>query len=328
MTVALRVGLLGAARIAPGALIEPAAARDDVRVVALGCRDLERGRAFGKQHGIDGVGSYEELIARADVDAVYVALPTALHARWAIAALESGKHVLCEKPFAANAREAALMIDAARAAGRVLAEAFHDFYHPFGSEMRNLGARHLTSAAARVEATFSTPVADPEDIRRKLSLGGGALMDLGCYPIHWVRTLLNQEPTVVSAEAKGAGGIDEAMSAELRFPSGATARVRCSMLPSARHLARVHAVAPGVELTFQNPLAPQTGNSIVVVEGGQRSQRSVPGGSSYGYQLAAFVDAVRGSARMPTSGDDALSNMSTIDAIYRAAGMQIRGTSQ
>ena len=135
----LRVGILGAAGIASASLIAPASRRVDVRVVAVAARDRKRSEAFARQHNIArSYGSYTELLADPRVDLVYVALPPSLHAEWSIAALEAGKHVLCEKPFAMSAAEAELMAAAAARAERRLIEAFHDDYHPLAARISEL----------------------------------------------------------------------------------------------------------------------------------------------------------------------------------------------
>ena len=178
-TERLRFGVLGAARIAPEVLVRPAALRADVDVIAIAARNEARARAFAVEHGIPtAYGSYEALLADPRIDAVYIALPTALHARYSITALAAGKHVLCEKPFAANALEAEAMVAAAASSGKVLAEAFHYYYHPFADEMRTLGSTHLTSRPVHVTASFFVPVDRPDDFRRNFELGGGAFLDL------------------------------------------------------------------------------------------------------------------------------------------------------
>jgi predicted dehydrogenase len=179
----------------PAALLRPALRRDDV-VVAVASRRGAQGYAdrFGIERAYD---SYAELLADPDLDLVYNALPPSLHAQWSIAALEAGKHVLCEKPFTRNAAEAERVVMAAERSGRRAIEAFHDHYHPLSAWVRNFLAAEGLGAVRRAEAIFNgaTPF-DRASIRHDPALGGGALMDLGCYPIHWLRTALRAEPLV------------------------------------------------------------------------------------------------------------------------------------
>ena len=151
----LRFGVLGAARITPAALIAPAADSQRAQVVAIAARDPERARRFAEEHRIERVDpTYEALIENPDVDAVYNPLPASLHAQWTIQALERGKHVLCEKPFAANAPEAEQMVAAARERDRVLVEAFHYRYHPLANRIVEVVASGALGDVRRLEAAF------------------------------------------------------------------------------------------------------------------------------------------------------------------------------
>ena len=321
-SVMLRLGILGASRIVAGAVLEPALGRDDVRVVAVAARDQRRAGEFAASHGLERGYTYQQLLEDDSIQAVYIALPTAWHGYWTRTALRAGKHVLCEKPLAANAAEARLTLSEAQQAGRVLQEAVHDDWHPFASEMRALCQRIFPGGPRRLEAVFTTPVG-PQDIRRQLDLAGGAMLDLGCYPLRWVRRLTGQEPTVVRAEAlECSPGVDETMTAELAFPSGATARVHCSMASSRSPAAHV-VVSDGKRVVHaSNPLSPHRGNSLRVSGAGHFWQTSVGGESTYSYQLAAFLEAVRSHSMPPAA--DALANMELLDAVYLAARLPLR----
>ncbi len=220
----MRIGLLSAARITPLAVVEPARRIDGVDVVAVAARTLERARAAADEWGVErAFGSYEELVESPDVDAIYIATPAALHLRWTLAALAAGKPVLCEKPIAANADEAREMVAAAEAAGLVLMEAFHWRYHPHVGQMRSILDSGRLGTIERVEAIadLTEDIIPRDDIRWDITIGGGALMDIGCYPVHWVRWAVGAEPTVVSAEAEClVPEIDGRLSAELRWDSG------------------------------------------------------------------------------------------------------------
>ncbi len=201
----LRLGILGAARIAPAALIRPARAIADARVVAVAARDRDKAARFANKHGIDTVhGSYEALLADAGVDAIYNPLPNGLHGRWTRAALAAGKHVLCEKPFCANADEATEVAAAAAASGRVVMEAFHYRYHPLAARVREILDAHELGRLRHVETWLCFPLPRFSDIRYNHALAGGALMDAGCYAVHLARFLGGEEPEVVERRGQAA----------------------------------------------------------------------------------------------------------------------------
>ncbi|MCW5951671.1 MAG: Gfo/Idh/MocA family oxidoreductase, partial [Propionibacteriaceae bacterium] len=226
------IGLLGASGIAPAVMIKPASRRSDVEVAAVASRQKARAQAYAEKWGIPrSYGSYEELFADPAIDLVYVALPPSEHARWAIAALRAGKDVLCEKPFAMNAQQARAMSAVADSTGRRLIEAFHDRYHPLSLELDDIRASGRLGELVTLTAVFDAPIPfDPAQFRHDPALGGGALMDLGCYPVHWVRALLGEEPAVTRAAVElNDLGADLSFSASLAFPSGPTATVSSTM---------------------------------------------------------------------------------------------------
>jgi predicted dehydrogenase len=324
----LRIGILGAAKIAPMALIRPARAVAGVEVAAVAARDVGRAQAFATKHGVPRVhASYDALIADDAIDAIYNPLPNGLHAEWSIRALEAGKHVLCEKPIASNAAEAAQMAEAAVRTGRVLVEAFHWRYHPLAARMREVVQTEL-GEIRHVEATLCFPLPFPSDIRYSWELAGGAMMDAGCYTVNMVRWLAGAEPEVVSAEARLAKPkVDRYMRAELRLPGGRTGRVTASLF-SARLLAiQVRVEGSGGEMRVLNPLAPHFFHSLKIVKPGKTSRERLAGDATYTYQLRAFAEHVRGGAPMSSDARDGTANMRVIDAIYRAAGLPPRGTS-
>jgi predicted dehydrogenase len=322
----LRLGILGAARIAPTAVVRPARHVEGVRIAAIAARDPARARAFADRHGIGRAhGSYEALLDDADVDAVYVPLPNALHAAWTIRALEAGKHVLCEKPIAANAAQAQAMADAAARTGRRLVEAFHWRYHALADRVIALVRGGEVGAVRHVEAGFAFPL-PIADIRWDLSLAGGALMDAGCYAVSMVRHAAGEEPEVVRASALLRGpGVDRRTEADLRFPSGATGKVVASMWSRTLLRASLEVRGDAGRLRVLNPIAPQFGHCLTIEGRGGRRHERVAGEGTYTAQLRAFVAHVRDGAPVPTGPDDAVAGMRVIDAIYRAAGLQPRG---
>ena len=187
----LKIGVLGAARITPGALIKPARRTGRAEVVAVAARDVDRARAYAKKNKIPRVAdSYEALLADPELDAVYIPLPNGLHGHWTVAALRAGKHVLCEKPFTANADEARQVAEAAAAhPGLVVMEAFHYEYHPMTRRLVEIVQSGELGIIKEIDIAFAAPLARPGDIRYQLDLAGGAMMDMGCYPISLLRLL-------------------------------------------------------------------------------------------------------------------------------------------
>ncbi|HZC37676.1 MAG TPA: Gfo/Idh/MocA family oxidoreductase [Sphingomicrobium sp.] len=318
--------MLGAARIAPLALIKPAKDNPDVVVAAVAARDGSRARAFAAKNGIERVhDSYEALIADPELDAIYNPLPNGLHGKWTRAAIDAGKHVLCEKPFTANAAEAREIAAWAARSDRVVMEAFHYRYHPLALRTEQIIASGALGKLKRVEAALCFPLPKFSDIRYNYALAGGALMDAGCYAVHMARTFGGSTPEVLSAQAKLRDPqIDRAMTAELQFPEGHTGQIRCSMW-SARLLeisARV--IGERGELRLFNPVTPHFVHRLAVRSADGKRVERFSRRPSYAYQLDAFAAAIRRGEPVKTTPEDAIENMTVIDAIYQEAGLPLR----
>jgi predicted dehydrogenase len=323
----LRIGILGAARIAPQALIRPARTLQGVTVAAVAARDRDRAQAFATKHGVATVhGSYEALLADESLDAIYNPLPNGLHARWTIAALEAGKHVLCEKPFTANATEARAV--AAAAGDAVVMEAFHYRYHPMTLRMEEIVHSGELGDVQRVETAMCFPLPRFGDIRYNFDLAGGALMDAGCYAVHCLRLLGPGEPEVIGAKAltlRKDPRVDRATTVDFSFPSGATGRAMASMWSSTWLRISARVVGTRGVLSVTNFVAPQFPYKFqVTVNGNRRRERFSPK-PTYSYQLEAFAAAVRGEKTNLTPPSDSIATMELIDAAYQAAGLPLRG---
>jgi predicted dehydrogenase len=322
----LRIGTLGAARITPRGLIGPARAVPEVTVTAVAARDPGRARQFASRHGIGRVhDSYEALIADPDIDAIYNPLPHSLHAPWTLRAIAAGKHVLCEKPFASNEAEAAQVAAAAASAGVVVMEAFHYQYHPFAARMREAVAG--LGELRHVEASLCFPCLPFSDIRYQFDLSGGATMDAGCYPISCIRMLAGAEPDVVSARATlHTPDVDRAMTADFRFPGGATGRIRASLWSGQILRIGARAVGERGEMLAFNYVGPHVMNLLTVrTAQGTRRERVRGDGTTYTYQLRAFAGAVLRGEPVLTTPENAVANMRQVDGVYRAAGLPLRG---
>jgi predicted dehydrogenase len=320
----IRIGVLGAARILREALVAPARDVEGVIVHAIAARDADRARGTAARFGIPRVHrSYEALLADADLDAVYVPLPSALHARWSAAALDAGKHVLVEKPFTSNLHAAeALAAHSGRHSDLILAEAYHTGHHPLMGELRAIVDAGEIGVVQRASATFSIPIISRSDIRWNFSLGGGGLLDVGYYPVRFLRELFGPAPKVVAARARMRGEIDRFLKTELDF-DGVRGTV-VSGISSARIGMGVQIVGDNGRLRVSWPYQPQHGARITIEHASERRRQTVERISTYALQLAAFRDAIRGSAPNRTDAAAAVAQLSTIEAIQHRAGMRPR----
>jgi predicted dehydrogenase len=304
----LRWGILSTARI--GAQIADAARRTSAaEVVAVASRDGERARAFADAHGIDRAhGSYEALVDDEGIDAVYVSLPNALHVEWAIRALEAGKHVLCEKPLAGRAADAEAAFGAAERAGRRLVEGIPWRFHPQAA----LFARLAREAQPRlVRATFTFDLAPGGDVRWSRELGGGALMDVGCYCLSALR-LVCGEPERVSAElVEGGDGVDARAAAVLRFPGDVLATIQCGMDVPMRRGVEVH----GRDAVVHMVPWPSPGPITVEREGTEPDVVPSEEIDLWARELELFVD----DAEPPFGRADAVGQARAIEALYASA---------
>jgi predicted dehydrogenase len=323
----VRIGILGASRFAPMILIKPARGNAEVVVAAVADRDVSQARAFAAKHGVARVhDSYEALIADPDLDAVYVVLPNSLHGRWTRAALAADKHVLCEKPFMANAAEAREIAELAATSDRVVMEAIQYRYHPLTLRVEQILASGELGNLQRVDVALCVLLPKRSNTNvYDYSLAGGALMDAGVYAVDMLRTFGGSTPEVVSAQAKLSGPeVDRAITAELRFASGHLGRVRCALWSSDLFRASAKVVGDRGELRWLSPAAPQLFRRLSVRSADSKRVERFPGRSSFEYQLDAFAAAVLRGEPVKTTPEDAVENMSVIDAIYGAAGLSLR----
>ncbi len=321
----VRIGVLGAARITPLALCKPAKTNPRVKVAAVAARDRARAQEFATKWSIPIVrDSYQALVEDDGIDAVYNPLPNGLHGAWTTAALDAGKHVLCEKPFAANAAEARAVADHAAGTGKVVMEAFHWRYHPLTKRILGLLADGAIGEVRSARTSLCFPIPKRTDIRWQLDLAGGALMDAGCYTIHILRTFLGSEPTVRHAKAwERLPGVDRLVEAELDF-DGISASMRCSMW--SRHVLAtwLHITGTDGEIKVLNPQSPQIFSVLSWTSRGKRTRERPARTATYAHQLDAFAAAVLDGAPYPTDTADAVANMAVIDSVYHAAGMAPR----
>jgi predicted dehydrogenase len=323
----LRWGVLGAAKIAVEKVVPAIQKSHRGEVGALASRDLARGREVAQKLNIATVhGSYEALLADRGVDAVYIPLPNHLHARWAIAAAEAGKHVLCEKPLALSAREAQTMIDAANAAGVKLMEAFMYRFHPTWRKVRDLCASGAIGEIRAIHSLFSYFNDNPKNIRNVPEYGGGALMDIGCYPVSVSRLLFGGEPTRIHAAVRRHPqfGTDMMTSALLEF-GDRHASFTCSTMAEPGQSVRVIGSKGHIDVAIPFNIPPDLPTHVHLVSGGSPpvapavTTFTFEPADQYGLQADAFATVVLDGAPFPTPPNDAVANMAVIEAIFAAA---------
>lgn len=318
----LGIGLLGAARITAKALVHPAQVTPQCQVVAMAARDRGRAEAYAQKHEVEHVlESYEALVRSDEVDLVYNPLPINLHAEWTIKALEAGKHVLCEKPFAMNADEARAMLAAADKSGKRLIEAFHYRYHPAFETCLDWLAADEIGELKEIHAAFNVTIKDNgTEIRHRVETGGGAMMDLGCYPLHWALTIAGVAPSEITAKATlTKTGVDETLKADLGFASGVSAHLTTDMSPSTPFRADMKLIGSKGEIEFINPLAPHSGARLRSSTGRDAEISPI---STYTYQLASVLRAIQLYTPLPTEGEMILRQQEALDGVYQAAGLR------
>jgi predicted dehydrogenase len=325
----LRLGILGAARITNLALIKPAKITG-TRLVAVAARDPQRAKMFAEEHRIKKAhDSYLDVINDPDVEAVYNPLANSLHATWNKAAIAAGKHVFTEKPSANNAVEAEEVAALVRGSDQQFFEGFHYYWHPLIARLHAILASGELGELQHVETVMDMPAPAATDPRWSSELGGGALMDLGCYSLHSMRMLapvLGGEPALVSAtgaEREGHPGVDEWLTAELRFPSGVTGTAGCNMA-SDHHQMSHRLIGTEGEAVIRDFVNPHNDDRLVVTTKDGTRTEHLGTRSSYTYQLETFTTAVRTGAPARTDADDAVRTMTLIDKCYEAVGMQPR----
>lgn len=323
----LRIGVLGASRIAESAIVGPA---HDLghRLVAVAARDPRRARQFADKYGVERVvDSYADVIDDPDVDMIYNPLANSLHAPWNLAAIAAGKPVLTEKPFARNHAEAVAVAEAASAAGVSVLEGFHYLFHPVTQRILELAGDEELGETRRVEVRLAMPAPAADDPRWSLDLAGGALMDLGCYGLHVMRMLGRRGlgmPVVTAAHAsQRSPGVDEWCNVELDFPSGATG-YSANTMDAQDFTFTIKVVGSNGDALVHNFIKPDKDDRVTIhTPEGMREERCGTR-PTFTYQLEAFAAHVIDATPLPIGVEDAVQNMAYVDAAYCAAGMSPR----
>ncbi len=321
----LRWGIVSTANIGVRKVIPAMHTASRCEVVAIASRDLARAEKAAADLGLPRAhGSYEDLLADPDVDAVYIPLPNHLHAEWTIAAARAGKHVLCEKPLGMTAAEAERMVGTCEAEGVLLMEAFMYRLHPTWMAVRDLVASGRIGELREVQSWFSYFNDDPSDIRNQTQAGGGALFDIGCYSVNLSRMLFDAEPTRIHAAVTRDPdmGIDVRTSAILEF-AGGVSTFTCSIRSEPDQRVHVYGTKGRISIEIPFNIPPDLPTQVFVTAGGDPPVRpdtetlTFDPADAYAIQAERFASAILDGAPLPTPPADAVANLRVIEEIFR-----------
>ena len=323
----VRWGILGVASIAVRRVIPAMQAGAWCEVAAIASRDPRKAEEAARTLGIArAYGSYDELLAAPDIDAVYIPLPNHLHVPWSIRAAEAGKHVLCEKPVAITAAEVRRLIEARDRTGMKIGEGFMVRTHPRWLRVRELVRSGRIGELRLIHAWCGYFNRNPQDVRNSLEYAGGALLDIGCYPVTLSRFVFGEEPVRASGVIDRDPDMrtDRLTSATLEFPSG-----RCVFTCSTQlaYNQRMNFFGTKGRIEIDRPINPFTDQpSTILIDdnpadpaGSGISAESVPVCNQFTIQGDLFSRAIREAGEVPVPLEDSLKNMAVIDAIFRAA---------
>jgi len=321
MSEQIRWGILSTANI--GRRLIPAIHNSTNGVVAaVASRNLERAKTFAEEQNIPTVyGSYEELLADDSIDAIYNPLPNQMHAEWSVKCAEVGKATLCEKPLASNADEAQMMVDTFAQHNVLFAEAFMYRFHPQSQRVQQMIQDGAIGDVRVLNASFTFPISDEENIRLSKDLAGGALMDVGCYCINVMRFMTGEEPIAGEAFARfgEATDVDEVIAGILHFPSGALGHLDASLRTSFSNTYEIR----GTEGRIHVPMGfvPQADQAthIHYWHDGQYDALEVPPVDQYQLMVKDFADALLYGRPPRYLPEDAVANMRVIDLLLRSA---------
>jgi D-xylose 1-dehydrogenase (NADP+, D-xylono-1,5-lactone-forming) len=321
----LRFGVLGCAKIAVRAVIPGIQSSESCEVVAIASRDQAKANETAAELNIPkAYGSYEELLADDQIDAVYIPLPNHLHKEWTIRAAEAGKHVLCEKPIALNANEASEMVEACNKAGVKLAEAFMYRHHPRYEQIKAIIDSGEIGTIRGIHGTFTFNNAkDVTNVRYKRYMGGGSIYDVGCYPLSAARLILESEPEAVTVQAFFSPEhdyVDMFASGLVEFPGNIPLTFDCGMWAAFRNTLEI----VGTEGRIEVPEAFIGNPNFYVVTNDQRREVEFPQMNQYSLQADSFAKSIFQDAPLRFDPIDAVKNMRVIDACLKSANERIR----
>ncbi|MCM3115366.1 Gfo/Idh/MocA family oxidoreductase [Neobacillus sp. MER 74] len=316
-------GILGCASIAKEAVIPSIQQSKIGEVRAIASRDIEKAKKTAEQCGIPAAyGSYEDLLADPSIDAVYIPLPNHLHSEWTIKAMQSGKHVLCEKPFALDTNQAEEMIKASKRTNRVLAEGYMYRHHPRYAMIKEMIEEGKIGGIRGFHGEFCfNNSEDYNNVRYQPDMGGGSILDVGCYPINAIRYLLNQEPEALTVNAFYSplhGNVDMMASGLLEFSKGVSATFQCSMWADYKNTLHIIGTKGRIEIPFAYSCSEETGNFYFSSKG-ERKEITVSKVNQYVLQIDHFHDSILQKQPYPISLEDSLNNTHVLQACLKSA---------
>lgn len=319
----VRWGILGTAKIVSKHMAGAIRASRNGELAAVASRDLERARRFAEEQAIpNAFGSYEELLASPEIDAIYVPLPTGLHAEWCVRCAEAGKPTLCEKPLAAGAQEGRRMVEAFSRAGVILAEGAMYHFHPLTRKVRALVADGAIGKLNAIRTSFFVGL-DDKDFRFRKDMGGGGMRDIGYYCVGMMRLLTEEEPESVKAVAnwENRAEVDTAVSGVLRFPSGTHGFFSCCIKDCFFDCSYELVGAEGRILVDRGAMVAWPGESFTIKlwRGESREEIAVPEANHYQLMIEDFGDALIAGREPACPAADSLHTLEIIDKAISSA---------
>ena len=315
-------GVISTARIGTEKVIPAMQMASNLTVTAIGSRNLDSAKKAATTLGImHAFGSYEEVVNRTDIDAVYIPLPNHLHVEWSIKAIRAGKHVLCEKPIGRNAEEARVVMREAQLHPELkVMEAFMYRFHPQTAALLELINEGAIGDVRNVQTMFSYYNVNPKDVRNQADIGGGGLLDIGCYCISYSRLLFGEEPLRVSAtiEYDPALKVDRLVSAAIEFSKGSATFTCSTQLPNSQH-AKIIGTRGIIDAPIPFTPPPDRPSRLIVASGPQEEVIAIEPANHYTLQGEAFSKSILDKTPVPTPFSDAIANMKVIDAIFESS---------
>ncbi len=328
MSEPVKWGVLGNANIARKCVIPAIQRSSNGTVRALATRFPERAWPVAAEHGIEHIyDGYDALLEDPDVEAIYVPLPNHLHHPWTLKALNAGKHVLCEKPLACDAEQAQEMVEAAEDNGLLLMEALMYRFHPRSRRIKEMVDGGAIGTPVSVQAAFcyqmeEESLADEGNIRLRPEMGGGALLDIGCYCVSVARCMVGAEPTRVQAQAVyHPQGVDVHLVGTLRFPGGCLATLEASFVSALRQTYAVFGSDGAIELPH-DAFIPWDRDALFTLRGRDEEtgqEQTIEGSDEYQLMVEHFSEAILGRTSLAFRPQDSVRNMEVLDALAQAA---------